>query len=93
MTLVAFCALATRKARSIDPSFPVLRPRGLVLVDTWYADTVHESDQRVDRRGWRLMVEVCHMGPGDTVPQDTWTATAEGLSEALVVRCVDGVCS
>ena len=90
MTLTAFCALATKKAREKDASFPALRPSGLVLVETWYADTVHESDQRSGGRGWLLRVELRHLGPGDTVEQEEWTAIAEGLGVPLEVSCVDG---
>jgi hypothetical protein len=90
VNLAEFCALATEHARRHDPDFPRLKPSGLVLVETWYAETTHESDQRTAGRGWLLRVEVHYLGPGDVCREDEWTAIAEGLGVPLTLCCVDG---
>lgn len=72
VTLEAFCALATERARLRDPAFPALTPAGLEVISKWAYGWWRE----VRTPAWHLWEEDLDDGPAEAIHVSRWRATA-----------------
>lgn len=86
-TLEAFCALATARARVIDPAFPSLDLAGLVETYRFYCGYRTALDTRANGRGWTLDCESRDVGPAECIHEEDWVATAHGAGSPLAIVC------
>ncbi|MBK9037229.1 MAG: hypothetical protein IPL61_39305 [Myxococcales bacterium] len=84
-----FCALATARARRLDPAFPLLDPTALVVTYRGYCAVREELDRRIDGRGWTAAIEDRDVGPAEVIHEVEWRATAHAPTWSLTVELAE----